>query len=244
VLADGAHAIVNLAGENVSGHVWTDEFKKKIRASRIDAGKAVVEAIKAAKKKPRVVIQASGIGYYGPHGDEELDEENAAGEDFLADVAVQWEASTEPVGKHGTRRAIIRTGVVLSREGGALERMVLPFKLFLGGPLGSGRQWFPWIHISDEVRAIRFLIEQSSASGSFNLAAPNPTTSTEFSRTLGSILKRPALLRVPEFILKIPFGEMASMLVTGQRALPKRLLEAGFVFSFPTLEGALQELLK
>ncbi len=241
-LADGADAIVNLAGENLAGGRWTAERKRRIRQSRLDAGQAVVEAVRAAERKPAVVVQASGIGYYGPHGNEEVTEDFPPGEDFLGRLAVEWEASTVPVEALGVRRVVVRTGVVLSREGGALPRLALPFRFFLGGPLGGGRQWVPWIHIADEVRAICFLLEKEDARGPYNLAAPRPVTNRELARALGRALRRPAWLPVPAPALKLLLGEMSAVLLTGQRATPKRLLEEGFVFQFPELETALRNL--
>ncbi|MDP2728890.1 MAG: TIGR01777 family oxidoreductase, partial [Dehalococcoidales bacterium] len=242
-LVNGADAIVNLAGENISSARWTDERKLAILQSRLNAGHAVVEAVRAAARKPRVVIQASGIGYYGPCGDEEITEGSPPGHDFLARLAVDWEASTAPVEALGVRRAIIRTGVVLSKEGGALPRMLLPFRFFIGGCLGSGRQWFPWIHITDEVSAIRFLIENESASGPFNLTAPAPVTNGEFSRLLGQCLRRPALIPTPALALRLLFGELSTALLDGQRAIPQRLLQLGFAFRFPDARSVLSDLL-
>lgn len=241
-LADGAFAMVNLAGENIAGGRWTAERRRRIRQSRLDAGHAVVEAVRAAARKPAVVVQASGVGYYGPHGDEEVTEEAPPGSDFLGRLAVEWEASTAPVEEMGVRRVIVRTGVVLSREGGALTRLALPFRFFLGGPLGSGRQWVPWIHIADEVRAIRFLLEREEARGPYNLVAPQPMTNRDLARALGRFLRRPAWLPVPAPALQLALGELSAVLLTGQRALPKRLLEAGFVFRFPEVESALHNL--
>ncbi len=243
-LADGADAIVNLAGENIAAGRWTAERKRRIRESRVNAGRAVVQAVEAVAHKPRVVIQASAVGYYGPRGDEEVTEETPPGDDFLAQVTIEWEASTAPVEALGVRRVIVRTGVVLSAEGGALPRMLLPFKLFLGGPLGSGRQWFPWIHVADEVAAIRFLMEREAATGPFNLTAPNPLTNAGFSRVVGQVLGRPALTPTPALALRLIFGEMATILLDGQRAIPRRLLDLGFTFHFPKAKAALQDLLK
>jgi uncharacterized protein (TIGR01777 family) len=242
-LADGADAIVNLAGENISSGRWTDERKRTILQSRLNAGQAVVQAVKAAARKPRVVIQASGIGCYGPRGNEEITEETPPGHDFLAGLAMEWESSTASLEALGVRRAVIRTGVVLSIEGGALPRMLLPFRFFVGGRLGSGRQWFPWIHIADEVGAIRFLIENEAASGPFNLSAPTPVTNTEFSHLLGQQCRRPAFMPTPEFALRLLFGEMATALLDGQRAIPKGLLQLGFRFQFPEAGPALRDLL-
>lgn len=241
-LADGADAIVNLAGENIGAGRWTAERKRRIHESRINAGRAVVQAVEDAKQKPRVVVQASAVGYYGPRGDEVVTEDTPPGDDFLAQVCVEWEASTAPVEAMGVRRVVIRTGVVLSMEGGALPRLSLPFKLFAGGSLGGGRQWFPWIHITDEVAAIRFLMAHEEARGPFNLTAPHPLTNAAFSQVLGRVLRRPAWLPTPAVVLRLLFGEMATILLEGQRAVPRRLLEAGFTFRFPEAEAALRDL--
>lgn len=242
-LANGADAIVNLAGENIAAGRWTAERKARIRRSRVNAGRAVVEAVRAATNKPQVVIQASAVGYYGPRRAEEVTEETLPGDDFLAQVCLDWERSTVPVEALGVRRVIIRTGVVLSPEDGAFPRMVLPFKLFAGGPLGNGRQYLPWIHLADEVAAIRYLIEHQTASGPYNLTAPTPLTNAKFGRVLGEILKRPAFLPTPSFALQLIFGEMSTVLLDGQRALPQRLQQMGFVFSFPEPEAAVADLL-
>ena len=242
-LADGADAVVNLAGESIGAGRWTETRKQRILDSRLDAGRAVVHAVAQAGQKPRVLIQASGVGYYGPCRDQEITEESPPGSDFLAGVAVQWEASTEAVEAAGVRRAIIRTGVVLSTEGGALPRMLLPHRFFAGGRLGSGRQWFPWIHIQDETAAIRFLIENESASGPFNLAAPQPVTNADFSRALGRVLGRPAVAPAPAFALRAALGEMSTLLLDGQRVVPKRLQEAGFDFGYTRVGAALEDLL-
>ncbi len=247
-LVEGALAIVNLAGENLSGGTfpparWTPERKALIRSSRLDAGAAVLEAVTAARAKPRVVIQASGIGHYGSREEELLTEEDRPGDDFLARLTVEWEASTALVTAQGVRHVSIRTGVVLSPDEGALKQLLLPFKLFVGGPMGSGRQGFSWIHPADEVGAIRFLIENERAHGPFNLCAPQPLTNAEFARVLGKVLGRPSWLRVPGFVLRLALGEVASMVLEGQKALPKKLLDLGFRFRFPDAESALRDLL-
>ncbi|MHB1161827.1 MAG: TIGR01777 family oxidoreductase, partial [Chloroflexota bacterium] len=242
-LADGADAIVNLAGESLAGGPWTEERKSRILQSRLNAGRAVLEAVEAAVQKPRVVVQASAVGYYGPRGDEEVTEETPPGGDFLARVCVEWEASTAPVEDMGVRRAVIRSSIVLSTRGGALPRLMMPYRLFVGGPLGSGRQWYSWIHIADEVAAIRFLLENESARGPFNLAAPNPVTNARFSRQLGRALGRPSLVRTPAFALRLLLGEMATTVLEGQRVVPRRLQALGFAFRFPDLEAALRDLI-
>jgi uncharacterized protein (TIGR01777 family) len=242
-LADGAGAIVNLAGESLAAGRWTSERKRRILESRVKPGQAVVEAVEAAQNKPGVVIQSSAVGFYGPRGDEEIAETAAPGTDFLANLCREWEASTAPIGGMGVRLVVIRTGLVLSLEGGALPRILLPFKLFVGGPVGSGRQWWPWIHIADVVPAILFLIETETAPGPYNLTAPNPLTNTQFSRVVGRVLGRPALMPVPAFALQLLFGEMSTVLLDGQRVMPYALREAGFTFRFPDAESALQDLL-
>lgn len=244
-LADGAFALINLAGESIGGGRWTSARKERIRASRLNAGRAVVEAVQAAERKPRVVLQASGIGYYGPRGDEPVTEAASAGHDFLAQVAVPWEASTAPVEALGVRRVILRTAAVLSREGGVLPLMALPFRFFLGGPLGNGRQWLPWIHVADEVGAIRFLLEHEEAAGPFNLVAPGVVTYADFGRALAQVLHRPYGFPTPAFALRLLLGELADgLLLSGQRAIPERLLALGYPFKFPLVEQALGELLE
>jgi uncharacterized protein (TIGR01777 family) len=247
-LVEAVDAIVNLAGENLAGagllpRRWTADHKRLIRDSRIQAGQAVAEAIRNVSKLPEVLIQASGIGYYGPHGSEFMTEYSPPGHDFLARLTVEWEATTAEVEQLGVRRAIIRTGVVLSAEGGALPRLTLPYRLFVGGPMGSGRQYISWIHIVDEIGAIRFLIENEQANGAFNLAAPNPLTNAEFGKIIGRVLTRPSLLPVPGFALRTLFGEASTLVLDGQRARPKRLLETGYTFRFPEAEQALRDLL-
>jgi uncharacterized protein (TIGR01777 family) len=249
-LADGAGAIVNLAGANLAGERffpsrWTEERKRLIRDSRVSAGRAVVQAVAQADQKPGVVVQASGVGYYGPCGDEVISEDALAGRDFLARLAAEdWEPSTAAIEEMGVRRIVVRTAAVLDPNEGALWRLLLPFRLFVGGPMGSGKQWFPWIHIQDEARAIRFLIENREASGAFNLAAPEPVTNAQFARELGQALSRPSWMPVPGFALKLAFGQVASVLLEGQRAVPRRLLDLGFEFRFATAKAALKDLLR
>ena len=239
----GDTAIVHLAGESIASGRWTEERKRRIRDSRVESGKAILQAIRAAAVKPRVLLQGSAVGYYGPRGDEVVREDAAPGNDFLAEVCKAWEASTAEAEALGVRRAILRTGVVLAREGGALPKMALPFKMMAGGPLGGGRQWFPWIHLADEVGAIRFLVEREDAKGPFNLTAPNPVTNRDLTRLLARVLHRPGLLPAPGFALRLALGEMADMLLNGQRVAPSRLLELGYTFRFPDAEPALRSLL-
>lgn len=247
-LADGADAIVNLAGENIAGSNpllgrWTVARKQSIRDSRVNAGKAIVEAVEKSLQKPRILIQSSAVGYYGPHGNEEVTEETPAGKDFLSRVCVEWEVSTVPVERFGVKRAIIRTGIVLTPKGGALVPLKLAFSLFAGGPMGDGQQYWPWIHLVDEIAAIRFLIDQNSK-GIFNLGSPNPVTNAEFSKVLGKVMKRPSFMPAPAFALRLLMGELAdALLLNGQRMLPQHLEKIGYQFAYPDLEDALRDLL-
>lgn len=246
-LADGADAIVNLAGESIGipPIPWTVERKRRIRDSRVNAGKAIVEAVRAAREKPRVVIQASGVGYYGARGDEIIVEKNSAGDDFLARLAVEWEASSAEVESLGIRRVVIRTGLPLDKNDGVFPFLALPFKLFFGGRIGSGKQFIAWIHLGDYVRAVRFLIENENARGIFNLTAPNPLSNADFGRALARVLHRPFWFPVPAFALKLALGEMAELLLlSGQRVVPERLLQARFKFQFADAESALKDVLK
>jgi uncharacterized protein len=244
-LADGAHAIINLAGDNLAEGRWSEAKKNRILKSRLDAGAAVVEAVRGARQKPKVVVQASAVGFYGPRGDEEIDESSPAGQGFLADVVRAWEDSTREVEALGVRRVVIRSGLVLGRGGGVFPRLVLPFRFFAGGPLGSGRQWFSWVHLSDEVGAIRFLVEQEGLAGVFNLTAPNPLEEKDICRAIGKALRRPCWLPVPAFMLKLLFGEKAKeTILEGQRVFPRRLVEAAFAFRYPDADAALPDLLQ
>ncbi|GIK67088.1 MAG: epimerase [Chloroflexota bacterium] len=237
-------AIINLAGAGIGDKRWSEDRKKLILESRVNAGAAVVDAIEKASEKPRVVIQSSAVGYYGTPGDQILTEDSPAGDDFQADVCKQWEDSTKTVEGMEVRRVVIRSGVVLSMDGGAFPRMLLPFKLMVGGPIGNGSHWFPWIHIDDEIKAIRFLIENEGAKGVFNVMAPNPLTNGDFTHEVGKIMQKPAVIPVPKLALQLMFGEMAIILIEGQRAIPKRLQEHNFEFVYPTVEPALKNLFK
>jgi uncharacterized protein (TIGR01777 family) len=242
--ANDAHAIINLAGESISSGRWTRAKKKQILQSRLNAGSAVLEAVQKARNKPRVVIQSSGIGYYGSRGDETVDESSSSGKGFLPKVAREWEESTRGVERLGVRHVIIRTGIVLGTDGGALPRLLTPFRLFVGGPLGSGRQGFPWIHIADEIEAIYFLVENKNLRGAFNLAAPEQISMQQFCGVLGKVMGRPSWLRVPGFLLRLLYGQMADeVLLSGQKAMPQRLLAAGYRFRYPEAESALRQIL-
>lgn len=244
-LVNDADAIVNLAGAGIADAPWTDKRKHLIRESRIHAGLAIQKAIEEASNKPKVLIQASAVGYYGQeHSDELITEDSPPGHDFLAKVCFDWEMATAPVVRMGVRRVVIRTGIVLSREGGAFPKMLLPFKFFAGGPLGNGKQWMPWIHIDDQVRAMIFLLTHETANGAFNLSAPNPVTNKQFSQMIGATMGRPAFLPAPSFAIKTALGEMSTILLDGQRAVPQKLEAAGFTFKFGTAQEALSKLLK
>lgn len=241
-LADGALAIVHLAGEPLGEWPWTAERKRRILASRVDSTRAVAAAVRAARQPPRALLQSSGINFYGDTGGRVVDETAPAGKGFLADVCVRWEAASADVEERGVRRVLLRTAVVLDAEGGALPKMALPFKLFAGGPIGRGEQWLSWIHLADQVAAIRFLLAHEAAAGPFNLTAPEPATNRELSRRLAAALGRPNLFRVPETAVRLALGDMAVTVLGSVRAVPARLAALGFAFRFPTLEAALADL--
>jgi uncharacterized protein (TIGR01777 family) len=242
--ANDALAIINLAGETLATPRWIRAKKRRILQSRIDAGSAVVSAVEGAEKKPKVVIQASALDYYGCNQQEIRDETSAAGDSFLSHVTQHWELSTATLTAHNVRHVIIRSGMVLAKDGGALPWLMFPFRLFIGGTLGSGQQWFSWIHIDDEVRAITFLLEREDLSGVFNLTAPQPATMKDFCMALGRTMKRPCWLRVPSIFLRLFLGQMARELVLcGKNVIPKRLLETGFRFIHEDAESALREIM-
>jgi hypothetical protein len=239
---DGADGIINLAGEPLAAKRWTEARKEKIRSSRLDSTRALVRAIAKAKIKPKFLINASAVGYYGARGDEAITEESASGTDYLARVCVEWEAEAKKAESEGVRVVLLRTGIVLDRGRGALAKMVPPFKFFAGGPLGSGNQWMPWIHIEDQVGLLLFLMNNENAHGPFNCTAPNPVTMAEFSKTLGETLNRPSWATVPGGVLALVLGEMSEILLNGQRALPQAALKLGYQFRYPHLLPALQSL--
>lgn len=241
-LIDGADAVVNLAGENLSSGRWTPRQKQVIRESRVNAGNAIVQAFQEAQKKPRVLVQISGVGAYGTSEKNVFSETDPYGDDFLSSITRDWEASTLPVEHLGVRRVIARSGVVFSREAGAFPRLLLPFKFFLGGPLGSGRQWLSWIHLEDEVRALRFLIENEQAAGIFNVAA-TPVTNREFAHALGEQMHRPAFFAVPSFMIRLLLGEMAVMVLEGQNVSNAKLTGLGLTLKYATAVDALSALM-
>jgi uncharacterized protein (TIGR01777 family) len=239
---DGADGVINLAGEPIAGKRWSPAQKEELRSSRIDATKSLVDAISMTKVKPKFLINASAVGYYGAHGDETVTEKTDPGQDFLSRLCVEWEQEAQKAEGLGVRVALVRTGIVLSKGEGALAKMVPPFKLFAGGPLGSGQQWMPWIHIEDEVALICFLVENDAARGAFNATAPNPVTMEAFSKALGDVLNRPSWVSLPPSVLALMVGEMADMLLNGQRAVPEAALRLGFIFKYPEIGAALRSL--
>lgn len=241
-LVEDADAIINLAGANIGERPWTNERKALIRSSRLQAGQAVVDAVRNARRKPSVVVQASGIGYYGSSETLTFEESSPAGRDYLGGVAVDWENSTRAVEDMGVRRVILRTGLLLARDEGMLPRTALPVRLFAGGPLGNGRQWFSWIHWKDEIEAIAFLLQHKEAGGAFNLTAPNPKPNAEFTLALARVLQRPYWLPTPGLAIKTVLGEMSDLVLKGQKVIPARLMALGFRFEFSELDAALRDI--
>ena len=235
-----ANVLVNLAGESIAARRWTANQKEKILQSRVLATRSLVQAINLSPASPRVFVSGSAVGYYGPRSDEVITEEQKPGSDFLASVCRQWEIEAERAASTHTRVVCLRTGLVLDRRGGALPKMLPPFWFGAGGPVGSGRQYWPWIHLQDWVDLVRFVIRTPTATGPINVTAPNPLPNAEFARALGRTLHRPALLPTPGFALKLLLGEMADgLLLSGQRAVPGKAERLGHTFSFRDLEPAL-----
>lgn len=239
---DGASAVVNLAGESIAQR-WTDAAKARIVASRAEAAAKVGSALRAAKAKPDVLVNASAVGFYGNRGDEELTESSPAGEGFLAETTRAWEEAARRAAPGGVRLVLPRIGVVLGEEGGALAKMLLPFRLGLGGPLGSGAQWMPWVHRDDLVALLLSAVEDPRYEGPVNATAPNPATMKAFAATLGRVLRRPAFAPAPAFAIRAAMGEMAALVLDGQKALPAKATALGFPFRFERLEPALRDLL-
>jgi uncharacterized protein (TIGR01777 family) len=239
---DGADAVVNLAGAGIADKRWTTARKEELRSSRILSTRSLVAAIRSAAQKPPVFIQGSAVGYYGTPNGEPRDESFPPGSDFLATLAVDWEAEARAAEALGCRVVLMRTAVVLARDGGALKKMGLPFQFYVGGPIGSGRQYLSWIHRDDWIAFVEWLIDTPAAAGAFNASAPNPVTNREFSAALGRALGRPSWLTVPGFALRTLVGEAADVaLLRGQRAVPRRALELGFTFKYPDVHQALRE---
>lgn len=241
---DGCDGVINLVGQRVIDRRWNNSVKRTIVDSRIIPTRLLVDAIRTAEQKPRVLVSASAIGYYGDRNDEIITEESSGGDDFLADVVKQWESAAYDAEQYGIRVATPRIGLVLDRNGGLIEKMLLPFRLFAGGPIGSGSQFLPWIHLEDLLRGLFVPLEREDFRGVYNLVGPNPVTMKEFCKTFGSVLRRPSWIPVPDAALMILYGEGAKVVLSGQRALPKKLEDAGFQFSFPDLRKALENILK
>ena len=241
---EGFDVVVHLAGESIASGRWTDDKKRAIRESRVKGTTLLSEALARLSRPPSVFICASAIGYYGNRGDETLTEESAPGRDFLSSVCVEWENATKPAMEKGIRTVQSRFGVILDTEGGALSQMVTPFRMGIGGRVGSGKQWMSWIALEDVVNGLKFLIADKPVHGPVNFVAPNPVTNAEFTKTLGRVLSRPTLIPVPAFAARLVFGELAdALLLSSQRVDPGVLEDKGFLFSWPTLEPALQHVL-
>ena len=239
---EGVHAIVNLAGENMAGKRWTAARKAALKNSRVLSTRTLVRAVAACKHPPHVCVNGSAVGYYGWRGDEAVNESAPAGSDFLARLCVEWEGEARMVKSGATRLVIVRSGLVLDRNEGALAKMLLPFKLGLGATVGSGDQFMSWIHVDDWTAMLSWLMQNDRAAGVFNATAPGPITNRAFTQTLARVLHRPAIFHAPAFALRVALGEMASMLVTGQRVLPAAAEQLGFRFTHRTLAPALESL--
>lgn len=239
----GADAVIHLAGEPVAQR-WTPEAKKRIYSSRVDGTRHLVNGLSTESRRPSVLISASAIGYYGSRGDEILTEQSAPGDDFLAHVVVDWEKAAVLAESLGIRVVLLRFGMVLGKEGGALAKMLPPFRLGVGGRLGSGHQWTAWIHIDDLIHLILFALTTASVKGAMNATAPEPVTNAEFTKVLAAAIHRPAIFPVPKVALKLLFGEMAEMLLASQRVIPEAVESAGFEFQYPKLGPALRRLVK
>ncbi|WP_043682425.1 TIGR01777 family oxidoreductase [Streptomyces xylophagus] len=237
---DGCDAVVNLAGAGVGDHRWTDAYKKTVRDSRVLGTAALAEAVAALDRPPRVWVNGSAIGFYGETGDRAVDEDAPPGDGFLPSLCVEWEEATTPVQEAGVRTVFARTGLVVAREGGAWAKLFPLYKAGLGGRFGDGRQYWSFVALHDEVAAIRHLIDTEGLAGPFNLTAPNPLTNREISAAMGRVMRRPSLFTVPAPALKLVLGEMSGDVLGSQRVLPKRLLESGFTFAFPEIEGAIR----
>lgn len=239
---EGFDVIINLAGENIAGGRWTDEQKRKIRDSRVNGTHLMSEAIAKVVNKPHVFVCASATGIYGDRGDEVLDEQSESGSGFLAGVCREWEKACEPAYKSGVRVVNLRFGPIMAREGGMLAKLLTPFKMGVGGKVGSGQQYISWIAIEDAVSAIDLAIHDESIRGPVNVVSPHPVTNEQFTKALGHVLNRPTALAIPAFAARLTFGEMADeMLLVSQRVMPKRLTSAGFEFRYPELEAALKK---
>lgn len=242
---EGIDAVVHLAGENISALRWTDEKKKAIRDSRVLGTRNIVDTISDLKQRPKVLIAASAIGFYGDRGDEELTETSKPGKNFLAEVSREWEAEARRAEDSGVRTVLLRTGIVLSKDGGALATMLTPFKFGLGGVIGDGKQWMSWVSLEDHIEVINFALENENIRGAVNSVSPHPVTNQEFTKVMGDVLYRPTFIPVPEFAVHLAFGEMGeALLLDSMKVMPKRLLDAGFKFKFPDLKKAIENAVK
>jgi hypothetical protein len=237
---DGSNAVVHLAGANIADQRWTPARKTELRVSRIDSAQRLVDAVRVAANKPSVFVTASAVGYYGSRGSETLSEDAPPGADFLAQLCQDWEAVAQD---SRLRTVALRNGVVLSRHGGALAKLLLPFRLGLGGPIGRGHQYFPWVHIDDAVGVALHAIDNEDVTGPLNVVGPQPVTSAAFSKALGRALHRPAVLPLPPLLFKLRLGEGASVLTASQRAVPTRTLQLGYRFRFSEIDAALADIL-
>ena len=236
-------AVINLAGAPIVDRLWTHKRKALLWSSRINLTETLLAWLESREQKPKVLISGSAVGWYGDGGERELTEDSPpVSEDFASQLCIAWEETAQRAEAMGIRVVLIRTGLVLSADGGFLSRLLLPFKLGLGGPIGSGRQWMSWVHINDQIALIDFLLNQNDASGPYNACAPKPVRNREFVKTLGSVLHRPAIVPVPTLVLRVGLGELSLLLLGGQRATPARLLAAGFTFQFTDLRAALDDL--
>lgn len=243
-LLNETDAVVNLAGVNLGGGLWTKNRKAKLIGSRLNAGAAIVAAFQAAEHKPEVLLQAAANGYYSPSGDDILTESDPPGTGFQSDLCQRWEQSTQPVEAMGVRRVVTRSGVVFARGALLLNMFLLPFRMFVGGPIGSGRQYLPWIHVDDEVAAFKYLLTNQETSGAYNLMSPQPVRNSDLGHAISRVLKRPYWFPVPGFALKLVLGKMSSVVLDSWRCMPARLTESGFHFKFPDVEAALRDLLR
>jgi uncharacterized protein (TIGR01777 family) len=239
---ENIYGIINLAGASIAGSKWTESYKQLILDSRIKATRELVDLVSKAKSPPEVFINASAVGYYGDRGTELLTEESSSGKGFLAKVCVEWEKEAITASNH-TRTVISRIGVVLDKNEGALSKMLLPFKTFTGGPLGSGKQYFPWIHIKDIVGLFMFALENKSVDGAVNFSSPNPVTMDEFAKTLGKVMNRPSIFKVPEAALKLILGDASEMITNSQRVIPKQASSNGYSFMFSDLKLAFKDII-
>ncbi len=244
---DGADAVVNFAGENIAGNRllpgrWTEAKKRNLVKSRVDAGTAIRRSIESATTKPKLLVQASAVGFYGPCGDELVTETSSPGSDFLANLCLDWEKATDGVEEHGVRRVILRTGLVLSNGGGPLPRLINQYRLLAGGTFGNGKQWWPWIHLDDVIGSIRYLMADNAARGPFNITSPTPETNVQFNKKLGKALHRPSFWPIPGFAVRLLVGEVAVVVLEGQKAVPQKLTGLGYSFKFDRLDAALSNI--